>query len=240
MEQYLREQTGQDRIILNAPVSYIGLEEDREDSPLVVVAGGTRRRYSHVVSTIPLPILRTIDMTGSKLDLIQENALRQLQYGPSIKIGILFTENWWTIGKDKDGAPFNIVGGQSTTDLPIRTIVYPSHGANTDEPSKTLIASYCWTSDAERLGAWFQSGDQTDNERLKELVLKNLAAVHNVTYDYLETKFLLMHAWDFNDDKYAMGEFPRYILFDVKEADAARKVHSRISALVISKICTTA
>ena len=207
MAKRIKDKLRRDPIIMNEPVTSINLEDqERPDSPIVVISGGSRRSYAHVISTLPLPVLRTIDMTQCKLDLIQENALRQLQYGPSIKIGILFTENWWTIGKDKDGVPFNIVGGQSSTDLPIRTIVYPSHGANTNVPSKTLMASYCWTSDAERLGTWFQSGDQTNNKKLKDLVLKNLAAVHNVTYEYLESRFLLMHAWDWNDYEFTMGK----------------------------------
>ena len=207
MAKHIKDKLGQDPIIMNAPVTSIGLEDEKRlDSPIVVVAGDSRRSYSHVISTLPLPVLRTIDMKQCKLDLIQKTALRQLQYGPSIKIGILFTENWWTIGKDKDGVAFNIVGGQSTTDLPIRTIVYPSHGAHTNEPSKTLMASYCWTSDAQRLGTWFKSGDQTNNKRLKHLVLENLAAVHNVTYEYLESRFLAMHAWDWNHYEFSMGK----------------------------------
>ncbi|KAG1738672.1 uncharacterized protein EDB91DRAFT_1138144, partial [Suillus paluster] len=60
------------------------------------------RTYSDVISTIPLPGLQTIDLSGAGFDLMQRNALHKLQYGPSTK-----------------------VGGQSFTELPIRIIVYP-------------------------------------------------------------------------------------------------------------------
>jgi monoamine oxidase len=148
-----------------------------------------------------------VDLTGSKLDIVQSNALRQLQYGPSIKIGMLFTETWWTTGVDKDGEAFNIVGGQSYTDLPIRTVVYPSYGAYTDEASKTLIASYCWTNDAERLGSLIGTGKANFDDQLEFLVLNNLAAVHNVTYEYLKGKLVKVHSWDWSHSPYTMGAF---------------------------------
>ena len=48
---------------------------------------------------------------------------------------------------DRDGNDFNIVGGQSFTDLPIRTGFYPSYGVYSATPSMTLVASYRWTYD---------------------------------------------------------------------------------------------
>ena len=91
--------------------------------------------------------MRTLDLTQVGRSIMQSNALRQLQYGPSIKIGIQFTEPWWTTGDVKDGKPIGIVGGQSFTDPPIRTVVYPSYGVNTpgSAPFSVLIASHCWT-----------------------------------------------------------------------------------------------
>ena len=87
-----------------------------------------RIAYSHVISTIPLPVVCTVNLTQAGLSIMQSNALRQLQYGPSIKIGIQFTEPWWTSGADEDGKPIGVVGGQSFTDPPFRTVVYPSYG----------------------------------------------------------------------------------------------------------------
>ncbi|KAG0694123.1 hypothetical protein DFH29DRAFT_1035290 [Suillus ampliporus] len=160
----------------------------------------TPRTYSHVISTIPLPGLRTIDLTGAGLNVMQKNALRKLEYGPSIKIGIRFESAWWT---DR----FGIVGGQSFTDLPIRTIVYPSYGVDSSSPSTVLIASYCWTTDAERLEALINTGKEEFKEQLKELVLRNLAEVHNVPYIFLVDQFKDIFSWDWTNDPLTMSAF---------------------------------
>lgn len=130
--------------------------------------------YDHVISTLPLPTMRTLDLGDARLDFDQKLALRTLQYGPSIKIGIKFKSNWWKTWKDIDGIPLDIEGGQSYTDRPIRTVVYPSYGLDTN--TNVLIASYCWTSDAEGLSALINPMKEFDSDdaeaRLKELVLK--------------------------------------------------------------------
>ncbi|KAG2039459.1 hypothetical protein BDR03DRAFT_860009 [Suillus americanus] len=158
------------------------------------------RAYSHAISTIPLPGLRMIELGGAGLDVMQKNALRKLQYAPSIKVGMRFRSAWWT-------ELFDIIGGQSSTDLPIRTIIYPSHGAESRTPSTVLIASYCLIDDAERLGALINTGKIEYEEQLKELVLRNLAEVHNVDYGFLLDQYVDMHAWDWSDDPLAMGAF---------------------------------
>jgi len=158
------------------------------------------RTYSHVISTIPLPCLRMIELGDAGLNVMQKNALRKLQYGPSIKVGMRFRSAWWT-------ELFDIVGGQSSTDLPIRTIIYPSHGVESSTPSTVLIASYGLTNDAERLGALINTGKVEYEEQLKELVLHNLAEVHNVDYSFLLDQYVDMHAWDWSDNPLLMGEF---------------------------------
>ncbi|KAI6020431.1 hypothetical protein BKA83DRAFT_16922 [Pisolithus microcarpus] len=169
-----------------------------------VVAGPEliERVYSHVISTLPLPVLRTTDMRDAGLNIRQKNALRQLQYGPSIKIAIRFKEAWWT-------KKLGIVGGQSFTDLPIRTIVYPSYGVDPESSSMVLMASYCWTTDADRLGS-LATLEQKD--ALKVLVLSNLAEAHGhpITYGFLHEQFLGMDVKDWNRDANTMGAFPYF------------------------------
>jgi len=208
MKLYLYEHLQKDVITMNARVIAIKEKAPENEPPCMVVttADGKDHEYAHVISTIPIPVLRTIDLTGSNLDIVQSNALRQLQYGPSIKVGILFKETWWTTGKNKRGELFNIVGGQSYTDLPIRTIVYPSYGVDTDTPSKTLIASYCWTDDASRMGSLINTGEKTYEAQLEKLVLNNLAEVHEVTYEYLKELCVEVFAWDWNHDPLTMGK----------------------------------
>jgi monoamine oxidase len=158
-------------------------------------------RFSHVISSIPLPVLRTIDLTEAGLTPMQSNALRQLNYGPSVKIGMQFRTAWWTTGKDKDGRRLNIVGGQTYTDTPLRTVVYPSFGNVRAGKTTTLIASYCWTEDAERLAALITN----DHQVLEEMTLRELAKIHNVTVEFLRGQLIDTFAWSWSQDPFTMG-----------------------------------
>ena len=165
----------------------------------VTVNGDETHHYSHVITTLPYPVLRTIDLNGADLNIMQKNALRALDYLAGTKIAILFKTNWWT-------TKLGIVGGQTVTDLPISTIIYPSHGADSQTPSKVLIASFSGLSDAVRLGSL-----ATNQEVLLDLVLRNLAEVHSgvhpdVTYEYLKEQFVDMHVQDWVREEYALGE----------------------------------
>ena len=75
--------------------------------------------YSAIISTIPLPRLSIMGLTGVGINLnyAQWSAIRELQYTPAIKIGILFTTPWWETELEQP-----IHGGQSYTDLPLRTM----------------------------------------------------------------------------------------------------------------------
>lgn len=79
--------------------------------------------FAAVISTVTLSCLSVMDLTGCNIpggnndNYSQWAAMRQLQYGPSIKIGIKFTTPWWA---SLPGG--SIMGGQSYTDLPIRTM----------------------------------------------------------------------------------------------------------------------
>lgn len=202
MAKYIRSRQP-DAITYNKRVTSIELVGAASDDPFmeVVTDGIDRHRFSHVVSSIPLPVMRTIDLTKSELTNMQSNALRQLNYGPSIKVGMQFRTAWWTTGMDKDGKPLNIVGGQSYTDSPLRTIVYPSFGDVKAGKTTTLIASYCWTDDAERLGSLIGNQDQV----LADLVLKDLATIHNVTVEFLRDQLIGTFSWNWSQDPYTMG-----------------------------------
>lgn len=93
--------------------------------------------YSHVLFTIPPPCLLAIDLSACRMDLLQRDAVRQVSIGPSCKIGMKFNTPWWSSGQH--GLTIN--GGQSSTDRPVRTVVYPSYGGG---QSTTLITSYTW------------------------------------------------------------------------------------------------
>ncbi|KIM24008.1 hypothetical protein M408DRAFT_17753 [Serendipita vermifera MAFF 305830] len=203
MAKYIsKRQTG--AFTFNSRVTKIALSEDQE--LLEVVASNKTYKYPYVVSSIPLPVLRTIDLTRAKFTPMQSSALRELNYGPSIKIGMQFQTAWWTTGIDRDGNRLSIVGGQSYTDRPLRTVVYPSFPSVQDVEkgnTTTLIASYCWTDDASRMGALIDK----DKEFLVDLVLRELSEVHNVDLDFLTGQLMATHAWSWSHDPYTMGAF---------------------------------
>lgn len=62
--------------------------------------------FSAVISTVPFGRLSLINMSGAGIhnNWAQWSAIRELQYGPAVKIGIRFKENWWE--------QMGIVGGQ--------------------------------------------------------------------------------------------------------------------------------
>ena len=170
-------------------------------SVTVTVNGNETHDYSHVISTLPLSVLRIIDLSGAGLNVMQKNALRALKYNPATKIAILFKSNWWT-------TKLGIVGGQTITDLPICAIVYPSYGVDSSAPSKVLIAGYARGEDAHRIGSL---STMKNREVLLDLVLRNLAEAHrglhpDVTYAYLKDQFVDMHVKDWKSEEHAMGK----------------------------------
>lgn len=156
--------------------------------------------YDHVISTIPLPTLRTLDTEEAGLNFEQKLAIRTLQYGPATKIGIKFKTAWWLDPK------LQIVGGQSFSDRFVRTVVYPSYGLpGTTDPTTVLIASYCWGQDAIRQGALIDGGKEAD-VRLVDLVLKDLAAIHGVSYLTLKDEYVDHFGFNWNSDPLTQGE----------------------------------
>jgi hypothetical protein len=85
------------------------------------------------------------------------------------KMGLRFKTRFW----ERVGS-VSCRGGQSTTDLPIRWIVYPSNGIGDDGPGVLLV--YSWMTDAD---AW---SPLTTEER-RDLALANLAEVYNGQID---------------------------------------------------------
>ncbi|KAF8630481.1 hypothetical protein AX15_002897 [Amanita polypyramis BW_CC] len=169
--------------------------------------------FSHVISSLPLPVLRIVDLDGAKLSPKQSNALRDLNYGPSIKIGLQFRTAWWRTGKDREGKSLGIIGGQTYTDSPLRTVVYPSFGDVHNGKTTTLIASYCWTEDASRIGALI---DQDDGF-LAGVVLKELSTIHNVDYEFLRNELIDLKGWSWSHDPLTCGAFAFFGPGDFKE-----------------------
>jgi monoamine oxidase len=89
----------------------------------------------HVVCTIPLPALRTIDADFSAA-LAQAIARGAETYVPAVKVAFEAQERWWE-------ARERIYGGISWTAHDITQIWYPSHGFH--DAGGILLGAYIWT-----------------------------------------------------------------------------------------------
>jgi len=131
--------------------------------------------YDHVILTTTIPNLRPMDLSEAGLTISQHMALRQLQYGPAVKIGVKFKTAWW--GEEGSYEPqFGpILGGVSHTDRLIRTVVYPPH----DSQSTVLLCAHAWTKDALQLLPLLEESQET----VKDLICRDLVAVHGLDFD---------------------------------------------------------
>nr|CAG8512895.1 6075_t:CDS:2 [Entrophospora candida] len=146
--------------------------------------------FDRVIITCPLgvirhwelPELKSLEDPKTSDDFYyKRRAIRELNYDNSAKIFLKFNSRFW---ENQTDSP--IVGGSSTTDLPIRTVIYPSYyvGMPTDKPA-ILLGSYTWANDAAKFAPY----SQQENARL---CIKDLTILHG---DQVEKE------WD-SDPKY--------------------------------------
>ncbi|KAI1406314.1 hypothetical protein F4819DRAFT_441224 [Hypoxylon fuscum] len=161
-----------------------------------------RGGYSTVFNTTSLGCLQRMDLRTLQLHPSLRDAIRSVHYDHSVKVALKFKYPWWI----KD---CGIKGGVATTDLPLRTCVYPSYNLHDglDKPA-VLLASYTWAQDAARLGSLV---NQTPNEdELVELVLRNLVRLHaksNIAYEKIKGALLDHHAYAWTHDPNTAGAF---------------------------------
>jgi monoamine oxidase len=116
----------------------------------------------YMILTVPFPILRFIKVEPHDTFHHQKwKIIRQLRNMPAIKMGIEFNRRFW----EEQG----LYGGRTITDLPLRTIHYPSHGF--DDRSGVLLASYTMGYDT-----WIWER-MTDEEKIM-VALDQLAEIH--------------------------------------------------------------
>jgi len=102
-----------------SPVTAISVDPQTSHMKISINGQPGPKDYAAVISTVPLPRLSLMDLTGVNINgnYGQWSAIRELQYGPAIKVGLKFSCPWW-----QTELPQPIVGGQSFTDLPLRTM----------------------------------------------------------------------------------------------------------------------
>ncbi len=82
----------------------------------------------------------------------------------------------------------SIKGGQTKTDRVVRTVVFPSYGVDDPNTDAVMIASYTWSQDAARVGGLMNGRNTADEQFLIDNILKDLAALHDVTFDFLKNE----------------------------------------------------
>jgi hypothetical protein len=183
---------GPSHLKLDSVVTGIFHEPDETRIHLKILGDKTLHEFNHVISTIPMPCLRTVELDCG-LNFIQRNSIRMLDNDPSAKVGIKFKSAWWK----KDG----IKGGHSYTDRCVRIVEYPTY-----DDSTVLLATYCDAGDARLFSGLIGHGKK-EEARLKDLILRDLAAIHHRPLETLEDEFEEMYAHAWSNDPFALGMF---------------------------------
>ncbi|KAI2464211.1 FAD/NAD(P)-binding domain-containing protein [Annulohypoxylon bovei var. microspora] len=179
-----------------------GSSEDGNMSVKCADEPDPRSGYSTVFATPALGCLGRMDLRELELHPSQKDAIRSLHYDDSVKVALQFDYPWWIVDCGIT------TGGVSSTDLPLRTCVYPSYNLQdgNDKPA-VLLASYTWAQDANRMGSLVNT---TDEEELVELILRDLARLHarHMTYDRIKRSFTgTYNAYSWSHDPATAGAF---------------------------------
>lgn len=165
----------------------------------------SRQTFDFVVCAIPFSSLRSVDLypvfSNEKMQSIME-----VFYTSSQKTVFLCNERFW----EKGSLSERIIGGGSSTDLPIETIWYPSRNisiSNNETENNglqnmlgVLVASYNLNMDAIRLG------NLDDNTRFEE-VKRQVEEVHGLQRGYLDSVVVDAMTVDWNREKGFYGAF---------------------------------
>ncbi|KAJ5354278.1 hypothetical protein N7541_006842 [Penicillium brevicompactum] len=202
---------------LGTRVVSIDYHPDDLSHPMSVKVEGEseERKYSAVFNTTSLPCLRRMAVGPGILRPGQQAAIQSVHYDASTKIAIKFKSAWWT-------RFCQIEGGQATTDLPIRTCVYPSTRSGIEQQSTVLLCSYTWGQDAQQMASLIGSKvDGASGKNLEQLLCHNLALLHqhyldpfsHEPYGYvrmlgmIKSEYCELHAYDWYSDPSVSGAF---------------------------------
>ncbi|KAI9741659.1 MAG: hypothetical protein M1834_000043 [Cirrosporium novae-zelandiae] len=141
----------------------------------------------------------------------QKDAIRCLHYDDSAKVAIKFKYPWWI----KDCGIRS--GGVASTDLPLRTCVYPSYNLkDSDGDTAVLLCSYTWSQDATRIGSLIKPDSPSGEEELLQLMFDDLAKPHENNFEGLSlpeirsriaNTYITHHAWSYSHDPRTAGAF---------------------------------
>lgn len=156
-------------------------------------------KFSHVICTMPLPCLRVMN-TPTEFPYDLKQAIRSLHYDASVKVAMRFSYRWWEDASLKQ----NHKGGISSTDRPTRVIVYPSYGIGGSDA--TMIVSYTWAQDAQRMGTFSKWKDYEEWFTVVFNILHDLEDMHGLSYGSLYRYLKKCHVTDWSKSQHAGGE----------------------------------
>ncbi|KAK3370575.1 hypothetical protein B0H63DRAFT_528291 [Podospora didyma] len=164
----------------------------------------TTTAYDFVFNTTAMAPLQRMDISGLHLPDSVLTGIRALSYDRATKVAIKFASPWW-----------KILGGVSSTDLPISNVVYPSWDDGPDKPS-VLMVSYSWAQDATRMGALtpaYNSQTQpTIHDPVVAVCLESLVKLFADSPDpptlaFLRDQYITHHAFAWSHDQFTGGAF---------------------------------
>lgn len=194
------DKIGPSNVKFGKTVTSVTVDTDSNSGVMVTTADGEVSTYYHVVSTMSLGCLQTVDLTGALLSYEQKTAIRCAHYSESAKVGIKWKSRRW---EDQ----LHIKGGQSFTDRPTRTVVFPSYGCNVSGAPAVMIASYNWSQDASRFGALMKGPSSEEEKSLIKTIITDIAEMHGKTYEELKLLYVDHFAWNWQNCPYTRGCF---------------------------------
>lgn len=141
-----------------------------------------------VILTIPFPMIRYLDVQPP-FSAEKRKAIRELNYNASTKIFLEFDHRFW------EHPPYNILGGQTITDLPSRFIYYPSTGLGSSRGG-IVISSYTWATEAR---GW----DSLTEKQRVEFSLNDLCRIYG---EEIREYFVVGTVQSWLVDDFSMGE----------------------------------
>lgn len=207
-----KNQLGSVDIKMGTPIEGIYKSELENKVTLKYTEDETRKenleKFDYVICTIPFQSLRRVDIKPN-FNAKKIQAINEMNYEISQKIYLYLKERFWEMGGKSRG----IVGGRTSTDLPLGSIYYPSDhskavndkygdyilksGTSPKDPG-VLLASYSWGKEAMILG----------NENLKlqiSDVIRYIEKVHNLQPHYINDNLIDYKSLIWSDVEYIWG-----------------------------------
>jgi len=166
-----------------------------------------KQNFDFVICAIPFSSLRNVDI-DPMFSTEKMQSIKEVNYTSAQKTVFMCNKRFWEKGDDNK----RIIGGGSSTDLPIQTIWYPSHEnyIDTNQMDKKkykiydkpgiLLASYNLNQDAIRVG-------NLDNKIRVEEIKRQVEAVHGLPNGYLDSVVKDFKTVDWNKEKGFYGAF---------------------------------